>query len=214
MALPRRPSTTIRPNPLNIQSLNARVAHLESQVQEKHHDIELISVDSAYDAVYILTVNDPDQGDSDTERIGDRIRMHSFSGRMEARQDGSPATVVRFMIIHDFNNTITSAADIFEGYSGNYATPFQMTVWDHQNSFRVLYDILLPIRSWDETSVGRVNISKLFNFSVRANITTRFDNGSTTITHGAVKIIITSNCPDSGAKPGVTGFMRLVYVDN
>lgn len=197
-----------------LRNLNKRVAHLEQTRQKKIRDTEIISVDSAYDNVYILTLNDPAQGNTDTSRVGDKIINVGLQANVEFRQDASPATVCRILIIHDFNNTITQASDIFSGYSSNYATPYQLMTWDFQRNFKVLYDRLIPIRSWDESGVGRVSMSAIKQIYLKFNIPTRFDDASTTINAGAIKLVLTSNAPNSGSKPGCTGYFRVMFYDS
>lgn len=197
-----------------LKSLNKRVAHIEMSTQPKHHDTELIGVTSAYDNVYFLTLNDPIQGDEDTSRIGDRIICKKLEVNQLCLQGGSSATAVRILIIHDFNNTITTAAQVFAGYSGDFATVYQPITWDSKSNFKILHDAFIPIRSWDESGVGRVSIAAVSRFTLKFNIQTRFDSTSTTINAGSIKLVFASNAPNTGTKPSLNAYYRLVFVDS
>lgn len=187
-----------------------RISKLESNVQLKIHDYN-ITISAGYDSPFILTLNDVTQGDNDTERIGDKITMKRLELKGAFFQGASTSTLARLMIIYDTNNTITAGTQIFN--ASDQTAVFSPKVWDYRSNYKILFDRTLSIRGW-QTSSGDLSIARQISFNLKLNKLTRFLATSTTINHGALKLVYVSNVPDASTKPSLVAYIRLIYTDS
>jgi len=157
----------------------------------------------------IVTLNDPDQGLSDSQRVGDRIQCERVSLRLWRVIPGSATGrfSCRFLIILDKQNTITNANQIFINTDSAYA-PLLSYVKDYRRQFVVLYDS-------GSNHMDQYNKGQTTRFTRRVQAQTRFAAASNQITTGAIKLVAISN-QGAGAnnRPILIGSLRVDYTDN
>lgn len=186
--------------------IQTRVAKLERAVQVKHDDTVLQGETYAYDAWFTIDLNVVDQGDADTERIGDRITNLCLDVNYLVKQNGSNANVTRFIVIWDKQDTISTQADLLAASTANYSYLSHFN-YDTQSQFIVIHDeFILHDGVYNDSWQG----SKCINLWNRI---TRFNSATTTINTGVVKMFLLSDVADSGGKPAMWMAIRFYFSD-
>lgn len=168
-------------------------------------------------AIYCLT--EPPQGLTDSERVGDRIRLAGVSVRWRTILETfvvNPATAqfvnsvqVRVMLVQWFPTVNTIASnDIFD------ASPYYNSHmrWDNRQMFRVLMDKVYS-QSQLNDSTG-VSFKKYIDFSKSKTREIQFQSGSS---HGTNKVFLVfmSNYPIASGTPSVMEYTaRVTYTDS
>jgi hypothetical protein len=198
----KRPFT----KPSNRGSIKGRVARLERSQQTKHYDTIINGSTYAYDAWFTATLNTIDQGDGDTERIGDKIISQCLDINYLVKQNGSNANVTRMIVIYDKQNTISTQANLLTADTAVYSYISHFN-YDTQSQYVILHDqFLLHDGTLNDALAGTLCVKFPTNI-------TRFNAGTTTINTGAVKIFFLSDVADSGTKPSITMALRYYFVD-
>jgi hypothetical protein len=157
---------------------------------------------------HLYSLNVPQQGLSDTERVGDRIWVDRMSFDLWRVLPGSASGrfSVRFLIILDRQNTITNLDQIFLGVDGS-SSPLLQFVKDFRKQFVVLYDS-------GSNHMDQYNKGETTRSDRKLNIRTQFVSGTTTIATGSLKLVCFSNIADTvSQKPLLIGSVRVDYTD-
>jgi hypothetical protein len=186
--------------------LSRRVAKIESGIQTKHNDTIISGSTYAYDSWFTAELNVVDQGDADTERVGDRINNLCLDINFLVKQNGSNSNATRMIVIWDKQNSISTQANLLSGGTAAYSYLSHFN-YDTQSQFTVLFDKLI-------LHDGTYNDSWLGTHCIQLrNRSTRFNAGSTTINTGSLKIFLLSDVIDSGSKPAMWMTIRHYFVD-
>jgi hypothetical protein len=152
-------------------------------------------------------INFIEQGNSDSTRVGDRILCFKITVLLNRVMDAGSTGYhsLRFVIIHDKQNTISNANRVFLNPDNEYAPncPF---VKDRQLEYSVLYDS--HANHMDEYNTGDCT-----HITRNITIKTQFVGAGTTISSGALKIVALSNQPSTASPPQLYGTIRLDYTD-
>lgn len=141
------------------------------------------------------------QGITDTTRVGDSIKLQKL--RLHGKVSGASNDVVRIMVVHDKQNDLVVPADLLS-LVGSVQTPFSPKNHDKRFRSKVLYDRLFNV------DVG--NQQRVFSKNIDLNFHTQFENGTTTIESGSLKIYFFSS--KNIATSTVDLHARVTYTDN
>lgn len=158
---------------------------------------------------HIIALNNVDQGQTDSERIGDRIECCHLTAHLWRVIPGSASGrfSLRFLMIIDRQNTITDVDTVLLGIGSGY-TPFNQFVKDYRKRFVVLYDS-------GPNHMDQYNKGMVTKFSRKIQLRTQFNAGSAIITTGSLKLIcISSQASGSNSKPLLLGSVRVDYTDS
>lgn len=134
----------------------------------------------------VYSVCQPAQGDADTERHGDAVRLIDFhlKGKFVFNTGGPATQTVRLIVFIDKCSQITSGSDILDATTlGGLNAPFSFK--DHDNRFksRILYDRTVTLS--DDKEAWQIDLKKKF----KKFVSVQFDGGSTTIVQNALKVM-------------------------
>lgn len=152
----------------------------------------------------LSTLNTPNQGSTDSTRIGDSIKCQNLTLRGYITANAASAAFVRMMIIWDPQAKSATTADILE-YTGSVYAPFSPKDYDKRFQTRVLLDKTFNVMPADV-------IQREFDYVIPIDQHTQFEAGGIGINSGALKILLISNL--SANLPGVFYQARLSYTDN
>lgn len=154
----------------------------------------------------LITLNHTSQGLEDFEdRVGDKIWNKFLTMRGHFHQDGTN-TIARLTIIVDKTNSITDLSQVYGSPSNAQVVdcPF---VKDFENTFRVIFD--------RRYVVDDQHPQVIWSASRKLRFKTQYLAGSSTITYGALKLIIVGTLnPTEMQKPNFSATYRLTYYDD
>lgn len=181
--------------------------HLKSVLNVETKQIEDVTLQSPTNSGYLSTLNAIAQGDTDTTRDGDSIKIMriKISGFASINLASTDPQFLRIMVIWDSNNTITSASNVL-GSAGNSYVVNQNKNWDYRFKYSVLYDRRVALCPNGASGV----IFPSTNIEIKKH--TNYLNGTTGIQNGALKIVLFSNVATDA--PAVVLLTQIQYVDN
>lgn len=154
----------------------------------------------------MLTFNDGiTQGANDNQRVGDSIKNQSLTIRyyLANNAPGVPS-MARVIVLWDPQVRITAVNQVLEN-TGTPLAPISAKLYDTRFQSRFLYDRIHNI--YPDKPQDYVDIV------IPVNLHTQYLAGSTTLTTGALRLILISNQVGAAA-PSMTMFGRLTYTDN
>lgn len=189
---------------------NRALAQVDRIVAQQEIKFAITEISQAADSTgSLVTLNDIEQGLSDTQRVGDRVTASRLRLNLWRVIPGSASGrfSVRVLVIHDKQNSIDSVSEIFMGTASAYA-PWLQFVKDYRLRFTVLYDSL-------PNHLDQYNKGDCLSWQKRTGIKTQFLHGTDDITTGAIKLVVLSNVSaTNNTKPLVIGSVRYDYTDN
>lgn len=188
--------------------LARKVANLVN-IEFKYKDTSLSQ--TAFDwSGSIATLNNPAQGQTDTTRIGDSIKVQSLKirGTVNNASGANITSNCRLIVFWDEQEQISTAADLLEN-TASTVTPFSPKHYDKRFRSIVLFDQMVTM-----SSVSGSN-SAFRNFEIELPIGkhTQFSAASTTINTGALKFLYISDLVTSNL-PTITYYARVFYTDD
>lgn len=199
----------------------AKVARnvVKSAAERKYHDEQITAQAGSYDSALVQVLNDPAQGDGDTQREGDSIRMTSLQFRGSIDFTATPAGIGRLMIVlmKPGNRALGSASTItydlddvlqIGATSHSYISPYHH---DNRTRFQVLYD--RTFSSQDSAAAGqyaRVHINKVIGLKQKL---CQFDAASTRMSKNCIVAFWFSNQLAAGNPPTLDMYSRLNFMD-
>ncbi len=153
-----------------------------------------------------IFLNNPAQGLTDSERIGDQITCLSFRFRGLISRDNSSAAAIRLIFIWDKRNTIGDIGELLVD-SGTEESLVSEYVHDKRSDYIVLHDHMYNISdSWKNKTV--------FKVSKKLNKKTGFRNGSINYEYGVLKLFMISDVSDGAQNaPNSNLYIRTFYAD-
>lgn len=214
---PRNPGAKSRKSRLRPKTLKGKVARLESKVKNLVKDVDKIEAKNQDAAIAATTFNwtgtlsnlvNIGQGVGVGQRNGDEIQWAGVDFRYHVYQtNASIVTMVRVILLMDFNNQLTNTSDFLSSTGGALAC---MSLFNRQNraKFKVLYDKTHVLDQYDTAqSYVHVNIP-----AKKLKGTTEFQTGTSTVSKNMLKILYISNISVT-TLPTIEYNMRLYFKD-
>lgn len=173
----------------------------------KHYTGEYIDLSANYTGnVYNLS-NFIDQGISDTERIGDNIKMQRLVIRGSFIQKNADSRAqIRLMIFKDKENSVVATDDILSS-TGSVSSIFSPKLNDVKFNTKILYD--KRFSSVNNTSAEIRN----FNINIPLNFYTQFAGGTSDVATNALKFLLISTNSVATAGGELTMIFRMSFTD-
>lgn len=175
-----------------------------------YHDTSATQADVDYTGSVGSLIDIP-QGDGDTERQGDSIRLKNFKmeGTVEYDSAGTLANqVIKIMILLDKQNKVSIPADVIEsGYISTGLAPFAPKDRDKMFQTKVLAQRIISVNADKPMSRFKIQLSNI-------NYHSQFENETTTINTNDLKLLIISNDPSATDGPNINYIARVTFVDN
>lgn len=168
----------------------------------KYFDVAENNVNVDYNG-YLPGLCTPGQGDTDSQRDGDRLKMQNLTFRAQLKRNGADADI-RVIILMDKQVKVASASDVLESTGAAANATISPKNYDKRYQTRILYD-----RRW-QLSTDRPQID--ITFTKQLNMHTQFSAGTTTITSGKLMAIFISNI--NASTPQISYYSRVTYTDN
>jgi hypothetical protein len=183
-----------------------RIAHqLESSREIKFVDT-LIQVTTDW-LGQLITLNTIDQGLSDTERVGDRLRLKNISIKAKLARDNAAAGTLRILVVWDKQATLSSVSDYFLDTTTNVRAMSHYNV-DKQMGFTVLYDRTFVLQQY--VPVKYVDLTRSLK-----NRLSVYNAGTNSINTGELKLLLISSISDvSLNKYNFDAAVRVKYYDD
>lgn len=193
------------------------------QVQKpelKYYDLSLSSTPD-YNGTIVNFMNSITQGDTQNQRNGSKIRLHSiqFKGVITGNVAANAVSqVVRFMIIlgKNENTTNLTVPNVLQ-LTGSVNTPYSPYNWDQRSKFDILRDRTFIVPSGEAVGAATTtNISAGYRPTYvkmykRLNKVVTFNAATTNIINHGLYYCFAS---DSSANlPAVQGYFRITYTD-
>lgn len=155
----------------------------------------------------VATLNGFAQGDTDSTRDGDSVKMMRVRGKVYWKENGANDSVGRFVIVHDKQATL-SAVNQYFGSTGSIIAPLSCKGHDLRFQTKTLYDS--GAFSLD-AQAGEQN--RCFDIDIPLNFHTQYSGGTTTINTGALRLVAISSIATSNI-PQIMYYFSVHYVDN
>ncbi len=177
-------------------------------VEYKHLDTTATATLGTTMAINALCI--PQQGDSNSERIGNSIRMKSLLARFHIGINASAtASHVRVLIVLDkqCNGSVVTAAEILEDTSATVSIVSPYAI-DYTKRFRVLYDRVFRLNQADQREIYKKVFMKL-NYHQQFDAST---GGVADLTNKCLYLLRLSD--ESTNTPNFQYYTRCRYIDN
>lgn len=175
--------------------------------EEKFHDATLTGSTVDYTTGVVSTLNAISQGDTDETRDGDSVKITRITGSIQCSGNAAANTIVRYWIVWDPMNTITTLANFWD--TGSATAVLGNKDHDHRFQTRVLFDSkprALVVANDSYVRIRPINL-KIFKH-------TQFEAGTTTINSGAIKLFAISDQANASNEPTLRAQLRVHYIDN
>ncbi len=179
---------------------------ISNQIETKFFDtlVREFNVDDA--GIGPINLCNPGQGFTDTNRIGDRIQLTSIRWRQMCIRDNNENLGVRVIIILDKYNTVDTINDILTLTGAPDVGLYSDYNHDKRRDYRVLYDRV--------HSIDQNNRTYSFKFTrMKLKYTVKFQDATTIIEKGALKLYLISNQPGEADAPQYQANFRVFYKD-
>lgn len=161
---------------------------------------------------YNICLPTPGTGD-ENNRIGDAIKLKNIliEGYFTSHASSTTSQYVLMYLVWDIRgNSISSVNDLFAPTdAGTAAAPFSHTDWDNRFQFKILRK--KRFRLSPQGQVGDRQSFKIYLPVSRKKMYTNFDAGTTTVTHGALKLCFIAQ--DAANTPTGNYVSRVSYTD-
>ncbi len=178
----------------------------KSAIEHKFLDTVVDEPNVSSSGTSLISLNNPEQGMGDSDRIGDTLKNTSLRFRYLLTSDNSSAAAVRIIIIYDKYDTISSINDVLtlnavtEALIADY-------VKDKRGDYIIMHDKMYNISNdLRNKAVG--------NVFMRVNKKTQFSAGTTDIEKGSIKAFLISDVSAGAAtQPAALLYFRAFYMD-
>lgn len=213
----RRPNRPVPPVPnypsnvilgRKIKNINKRLRVLTPELKYSNH-IEN-AVNSSYDGALRTIATTVAQGDTDTTREGDQLRLKNCELRMWFNS-AVTSCGIRVIVFIDKQNTSTTVTDVLESGTIGAANTTNaingLYVHDYKSKYRVLMDRVIPF-----SANGRNTESLVHRFRFKEGLIQEYVAGGTAPIRNAIKMIFISGNA-SGTTPSVAWQSRSNFID-
>lgn len=219
------PRTGLRARLRRRRTLRAKVNKIARAVrlqkpELKYYDLSL-SVNPDYNGTIVNLMNSITQGDTQNQRNGSKIRLHSiqFKGIMTGNVAANAVSqVVRFMIVlgNNENTTNLTVPNLLQ-VTGTVNTPYSPYNWDQRSKYTIMKDMTKIVPAGEAVGAATTtNISPGYKPTYikmykRLNKVVTFNAATiNVINHGLYYCFVS----DSAASlPQVNGYFRVTYTD-
>lgn len=183
-----------------------KVNKISSGIEVKHHDLDITGpINLDWNPQY-ASLNNISQGLSDTQRVGDSVKMLGLRFKIHVDLNTVGEALVRCILMYDKENTINSETQFIEttGVPNSIESPFDV---DTRNKYTILHDKVYSMSNGNKR-ILYINLNKKLNKHCQ------FQAGTTTITKGRLRFWIYTDTSDLlVAKPQWYGYSRVYYQD-
>lgn len=142
-----------------------------------------------------VTLNDPDIGEEDFQRIGDSIKIHHLRLGIHAERPIAAVSVtMRLVVLWDEGNQINSVSDyLYASLVGGFGGVLSPKDWDKRFLCKTLLDkyIHLEEAEWNGSNYAAGSHDAVYNIPIGKH--TQFEAGTNTIVTGALKFFMISS---------------------
>jgi hypothetical protein len=210
-----RRSRNRRRRPMSAKQMAAtalsKAMQLERYMEDKYFDAAASVTSLDRDGV-IDTWNAIPQGDTDITRDGDYLYMKNIEIRAsvwhdnQTGQQGASAGV-RFIVFYDKQNTISTVSDLLDVSANDETNMLSPIIWDVRKQVEVIMDVMV-----NADGVWKERVLK--HWQIKLDKQTQFTAGSTTITTGALKVVMISDRSSvSSYLPQMYYYYRIIFKD-
>lgn len=212
----RRKSRHYYPNKYSWYNSQYAVPLAEQALKTAKWVATLVNAESKYDDTtvtntaydfngVIATMCNPAQGTTAITRTGDSIKMQNMTLRGYVYNNAA-SSVTRVIVFYDKDNTITNVSDYLQSTGSALATESPKNE-DNKFKTKTLLDKSITLSLTGEDM-------KKFSYVIKIGKHTDFVATTSTISSGALKMIIISNQTSGASSPNVTYYSRVTYLDN
>lgn len=175
-------------------------------VNTEYHNVTLSSSAAAvsYSGGYSSLLTTISQGVQNYQRIGDSIKIQNITMRCFASRNGADA-VVRYILVWDPQNKVTDYSDVMD-YKNSPLAIIGPKNYDKRFQTRVLLDKCLVVTEGNATIQMQDHV-------IPINEHTQFDETTTTINSGDLKLLVISNLTGANL-PTFSYVARVTFTDN
>ncbi len=183
------------------------VKQIKSAIELKFIDTAISNNDVDFNGNFAPAIfNNPTQGLTDSNRVGDTIKVISCRWRHFVRRNNSSACGIRYTLIWDKYNTVANINDLYAS-NGAQDSLISDYVKDKRGDYIVLHDETVQVASDYRTKT--IGYRKR-----RINKKTQFQAGSTVFEKGALKLWAISDVDsNAGNQPQADFYIRVYYMD-
>lgn len=182
---------------------------ISSQIEIKHYDLDFNgSQNLDWNGLRInLNVNIP-QGLTDSQRVGDKIKMVGNRLHFGLFLNGNAQSIIRCILMYDKENSIEFATDFLE-VTGSTSVVYSPYDVDDRHRYIILHDKVYSM------STGNTR-RKFINFSKKLNKTTQYEGGTTSVAKGILRLWIFADNDSTLINPPLlfNGYSRIWYQDS
>lgn len=143
------------------------------------------------------------QGDTDSMRDGDSLKVKGFRGKLQFTRGGTDS-IVSFCFTQEGPTFISATQQVYEG-AGTVNAPISQPMWDSRFGFRRLKTQTRALTQNDPFWI--IDFDHHFDHDVQ------FYNNSTTVYEGKVSLFLISNYT-GGGPPTISFDSEIYWVDN
>lgn len=184
-----------------------KVNKIASGIEVKHHDLDITGPINIDWNPQQASLNLVPQGLTDTQRIGDKIKMLGMRFKIHLDLNGLSSALFRCIIMYDKENSINSELDFLEvtGVPNSLESPYDV---DTRARYTILHDKVYTMSNGSNRKI-QINLSK------KINKFTQYLAGTTTIEKGRIRFWLYSDTSDLlVTKPQWYGYSRVYYQDS
>lgn len=164
-----------------------------------------------------VILNTPAMGDEDFERISDSIKIQHCDIMFTLNQSGVINRKFRVVVFWDETNSTNTSSKVLEtGFFGSSLITSVPKDWEEKMNTRILHDRVytngINFGTAATPAVPTNAQSSGHRLSFPVNLHTQFNEGSTTIVTGALKMFVVTD--DAQADQSFTWSSRILYTDD
>lgn len=198
----RKPRTRYQNYAGAAKQLYRDVRKLKQLVNVEINEVSLQTTQTPGFAGYLLELNQIAQGDTDSTRNGDSVKLQKLHFRCHITN--TRLALARLVIIWDQDQKVAVPGDVYDQIGNAYA-PMSMKDFDLRFQSKILYDRVIKVDPYNQS----VYIDKTININKHTN----FENGTTTVNTGSLKMLLIGDA----SVTLLTSFRwnsRLTFTDN
>lgn len=188
--------------------------------ERKYHDTTNTNQAGSYDNAIFNVVNAVSQGDTDTARDGDSLRMTSLEVRGEVSFANSATAIGRLIILimKPGNSELSAGSTVTYGLAdilslgASSAATFDHYLHDNRSRFQILYDrVFSNMDVGAASAANRLHFHKMFGLKKKL---VQYEAASTRMTKNAIYWVWMSDQTDASGNELLLNIQtRLNYID-
>ncbi len=156
-----------------------------------------------YNGTLLLATSNVSQGNTDSTRNGDSIKLQRLRGLWAFFRSGADA-IVRVIVTVEGSPGINANSNVCEA-AGSSNAPLSMPSWDYRHNFRVVYDKCITLTTQEP--------EKVLDMDLKFDHDVQYIAGGTNVAQGQVTVWFFSDLVTSNL-PFVRATAQLSWLDN